>query len=90
MEFEYTQEQLALQDTLRRFYARDYSFEHRRAVAQSAEGFDRKAWSTFAVSGGLLTAQSLCGASRMRDPLPPPRLSVPRNVDADAQAVEIS
>jgi alkylation response protein AidB-like acyl-CoA dehydrogenase len=53
MEFEYNQEQLALQDTLRRFYARDYSFEHRRAVAQSAEGFDRKAWGTFAKIGIL-------------------------------------
>ena len=51
MEFEYTQEQLALQDTLGRFYAREYSFDHRRAVAQSVEGFDRKAWSTFAKIG---------------------------------------
>ncbi|HXW65019.1 MAG TPA: acyl-CoA dehydrogenase family protein [Burkholderiaceae bacterium] len=53
MEFEYTQEQLALQDTLGRFYAREYSFEHRRGVAQSVEGFDRKAWSTFAKIGIL-------------------------------------
>jgi len=53
MEFSYTQEQLALQDTLRRFFARDYSFEHRRAVATSADGFDRKAWETFAKIGIL-------------------------------------
>ena len=53
MEFDYTQEQLALQDTLSRFFARDYSFEHRRTIAQSAEGFDRKAWSTFAKIGIL-------------------------------------
>lgn len=53
MEFEYTQEQLALQDTLARFYAREYSFEHRRTVSESAEGFDRKAWSTFAKIGIL-------------------------------------
>jgi hypothetical protein len=47
-------------------------------------------WSTAASSGGLLTAQSFCGARRIRAPLAPPRLSVPRNDDADAQAVEAS
>jgi alkylation response protein AidB-like acyl-CoA dehydrogenase len=31
MNFNYTEEQLALQDTLRRFIAKDYAFEHRRA-----------------------------------------------------------
>ena len=46
--------------------------------------------STFASSAGLLTSQSFCGDRRMRAPLAPPRLSVPRNVDADAQAVETS
>jgi hypothetical protein len=45
---------------------------------------------TFARSGGLLTAQSFWGARRMRAPLAPPRLSVPRNVEADAHAVETS
>ena len=39
---------------------------------------------------GLLTSQSFCGARRMRAPLAPPRLSEPRNVEADAQAVETS
>ena len=37
-----------------------------------------------------MTSQSFCGARRMRAPLAPPRLSVPRNVDADAHAVETS
>ena len=46
--------------------------------------------STLASSGGLLTSQSFCGARRMRAPLAPPRLSVPRKVDADAHAVETS
>ena len=41
-------------------------------------------------SAGLLTSQSFCGARRMRAPFAPPRLSVPRNVAADAQAVETS
>ena len=53
MDFNYTEEQLALQDTLRRFIARDYAFEHRRALAKSADGFDRKAWKTYADFGIL-------------------------------------
>ena len=53
MNFDYTEEQIALQDTLRRFYARDYGFEHRRAIAKSADGFDRAAWATFAEFGIL-------------------------------------
>src|SRR5579862_5771329 len=46
--------------------------------------------SALASSAGWLTSQSFCGASRIRAPLAPPRLSEPRNVDADAQAVETS
>ena len=46
--------------------------------------------STLASSAGWLTSQSFCGARRMRAPLAPPRLSEPRNVEADAQAVETS
>jgi alkylation response protein AidB-like acyl-CoA dehydrogenase len=53
MNFNYTEEQLALQDTLRRFIAKDYAFEHRRALANSADGFDRAAWKTFADLGIL-------------------------------------
>ena len=53
MDFNYTEEQLALQDTLRRFIARDYAFEHRRALAKSADGFSRSAWKTFADFGVL-------------------------------------
>ena len=46
--------------------------------------------STVASSAGLLTSQSFCGARRMRAPLAPPRLSLSRKVDAEAQAVETS
>jgi alkylation response protein AidB-like acyl-CoA dehydrogenase len=53
MDFNYTEEQLALQDTLRRFIAKDYPFEHRRTLAKSADGFDREAWKTFADFGIL-------------------------------------
>ncbi len=44
--------------------------------------------STVASSAGLLTSQSFCGASRIRAPLAPPRLSVPRKLAADAHAVD--
>jgi hypothetical protein len=43
--------------------------------------------STLASFFGSLTSQSFCGARRMRAPLAPPRLSEPRKVEADAQAV---
>src|SRR5450756_1162822 len=46
--------------------------------------------STFANSVGLLTSHAFCGSRRMRAPLAPPRLSEPRNVDAEAHAVETS
>ena len=43
--------------------------------------------STVASSSGSLTSQAFCGARRIRAPLAPPRLSLPRKVDADAHAV---
>src|SRR6185295_15062278 len=43
--------------------------------------------STRASLSGSLTAQSFCGARRRRAPLAPPRLSEPRKVEAEAQAV---
>ena len=46
--------------------------------------------STVASSAGSLTSQPRCGSRRTRAPLAPPRLSLPRKVDADAQAVETS
>ena len=49
-----------------------------------------RVFSTFASWAGWLTSQSFCGARRMRAPFAPPRLSEPRKVDADAQAVETS
>jgi len=40
---------------------------------------------TFASAAGWFTSQSFCGARRMRAPFAPPRLSEPRNDDADAR-----
>ena len=53
MDFNYTEEQLALQDTLRRYLAKDYGFEQRRALAASTEGFSRAHWRQFADLGIL-------------------------------------
>ena len=53
MDFNYNEEQLALQDTLRRFISKDYGFEQRRALAKSTEGFSRDHWRQFADLGIL-------------------------------------
>ena len=45
---------------------------------------------TFFSCIGLFTSQLICGAKRIRAPLLPPRLSEPRKVAADAQAVDTS
>src|SRR5271170_4032401 len=46
------------------------------------------ALSTSLSCAGLFTFQFFWGARRMRAPLAPPRLSLPRKVEADAQAVD--
>lgn len=53
MDFRYTEEQLALQETLQRFIARDYGFEHRRALARSPLGYSAEAWAQYADLGLL-------------------------------------
>jgi alkylation response protein AidB-like acyl-CoA dehydrogenase len=53
MDFYYSNEQLALQDTLQRFIRRDYGFERRRELAGSALGFSAEAWTQYAELGLL-------------------------------------
>jgi len=53
MDFRYNEEQLALQETLRRFIARDYGFERRRALARSPLGYSAEAWAQYADLGLL-------------------------------------
>jgi alkylation response protein AidB-like acyl-CoA dehydrogenase len=53
MEFNYSEEQLALQDTLQRFISRDYGFDKRRKLSASALGYSAEAWSQFAELGLL-------------------------------------
>jgi alkylation response protein AidB-like acyl-CoA dehydrogenase len=53
MDFNYSNEQLALQDTLRRFIDRDYGFERRRELVRSTLGFSAEAWAQYADLGLL-------------------------------------
>jgi alkylation response protein AidB-like acyl-CoA dehydrogenase len=53
MDFNYSNEQIALQETLRRFIDRDYGFERRRELARSPLGFSADAWAQYAELGLL-------------------------------------
>lgn len=53
MDFNLSEEQVAIQDSLRRYLAKDYGFEQRRAIAKSDDGFSKAAWSTYAELGLL-------------------------------------
>lgn len=53
MEFNYSEEQLALQDTLQRFLSRDYDFAKRRGFSASSLGYSAEAWKQYAELGLL-------------------------------------
>ena len=53
MDFTYSNEQLALQETLQRFIGRDYGFERRRELTRTALGFSAEAWARYAELGLL-------------------------------------
>lgn len=53
MEFDYTEEQLALKDTLRRFISRDYDFDKRKAILRTELGYSAYAWQQYAELGLL-------------------------------------
>ena len=53
MDFTYSNEQVALQETLQRFISRDYEFERRRELARSELGFSAEAWAQYAELGLL-------------------------------------
>ena len=57
MDFNFKEEQLQLADALKRWIARDYTFEARRAIVGSAAGVSDAAWDTLAELG--LTALPL-------------------------------
>jgi alkylation response protein AidB-like acyl-CoA dehydrogenase len=53
MDFTYSSEQIAFQETLQRFIDRDYDFERRRQLARSTLGFSAEAWAQYAELGLL-------------------------------------
>lgn len=53
MDFDISEEKIALQDSLRRYLTKDYGFEKRRELARSEEGFSRAAWRQYAEFGLL-------------------------------------
>ena len=53
MDFALTEEQRQLEDTVRRFIARDYGFEHRRDILNGAQGWSRETWAQLADLGAL-------------------------------------
>ncbi len=53
MNFEFTEEQTMLRDSVARFIQDDYSFDTRRKIAESEEGMSRENWQTFAELGWL-------------------------------------
>jgi alkylation response protein AidB-like acyl-CoA dehydrogenase len=53
VDFNYSDEQIALQETLQRFIGRDYGFERRRELVRSRLGFSAEAWARYAELGLL-------------------------------------
>jgi alkylation response protein AidB-like acyl-CoA dehydrogenase len=51
MDFRFTEEQQLLADTVRRFVREDYTFETRREILQSREGWSREVWKKLAELG---------------------------------------
>ncbi|MEL7043906.1 MAG: acyl-CoA dehydrogenase, partial [Pseudomonadota bacterium] len=53
MNFDFTEEQTMLRDSVARFVQDDYDFDKRRAIVASDEGMSRENWKTFAELGWL-------------------------------------
>ena len=63
MNFDYSEEQQLLANSLKQFMAKDYTFEARKAILTSSTGYSEQVWSTFAEMGllGLPFASELGG-----------------------------
>jgi pimeloyl-CoA dehydrogenase small subunit len=51
--FDYSEEQQLLTDSIRNFLAKNYTFEARRVILESAAGYSEQVWATFAEMGLL-------------------------------------
>ncbi len=56
MNFDFDEDQRALADTVRRFVAKEYGFERRRAIRDSNAGWSREVWQALADLGVLALA----------------------------------
>ncbi|HYB08548.1 MAG TPA: acyl-CoA dehydrogenase family protein [Alphaproteobacteria bacterium] len=63
MDLTLTEEQRLLAESVARFFAKEYSFEKRRKIAASEDGFSRDIWAQFAELGwlGIGTSESVGG-----------------------------
>ena len=53
MNFDYTEEQTMIKDSVARFVRDEYDFDTRRKIIESDEGISRDYWNTFAELGWL-------------------------------------
>jgi len=53
MNFDFNEEQQMLRESMQRWFQDNYSFEQRRQISESDEGFSREHWQTFAELGWL-------------------------------------
>ena len=53
MDFSFTEEQTLLADTLKRFVQKEYTFEKRRSIQASPDGYSRQVWAQLAEMGVL-------------------------------------
>ena len=53
MDFQFSDEQQSLQDSVKRFCEREYPFEKRQTLLRNEDGFDRAHWAAFAELGWL-------------------------------------
>ncbi|MEE4193096.1 MAG: acyl-CoA dehydrogenase family protein, partial [Halieaceae bacterium] len=53
MNFDFSEEQVMLRDSVARYIQDDYDFDTRNKVVASEEGFSRENWQTFAELGWL-------------------------------------
>ena len=51
MDFNFTDEQTMLRDSIAKFVAAEYDFDKRKAILKSGDGWSKKAWATFAELG---------------------------------------
>jgi len=72
MNFDFTEEQTMIKDSVSRFVRDEYDFDTRRKIVESDEGISREFWSMFAELGWLSVpfAEEYGGVGGTVDPRP--------------------